>query len=105
MKPLGGYAVAASKVGGSEVVAADGPVNNIRCIVAGCPLPGGISESTRGGGPWFCRFHFNTDGSEREKITAHINERRSTGDDLILRGDSATVRDMKTRVKARPAAE
>lgn len=28
-----------------------------RCLANGCPLPGTVSDSTRGGGPWMCSAH------------------------------------------------
>ncbi len=40
-----------------------------RCHANGCPLPGAISESTKGGGPWFCRFHFGRQADLWPQIT------------------------------------
>lgn len=56
-----------------------------RCHAHGCPLSGAISESTRGGGPFFCRFHFGTDPKEWQAITETVRATlrdRESGDYL-----------------------
>lgn len=42
------------------------------CHAFGCPLAGGITESTKGGGPWFCRFHFGVHASMWPELSADI---------------------------------
>lgn len=44
------------------------------CYANGCPLPGAISESTKGGGPWFCRFHFGREPLTWPEITETVRE-------------------------------
>jgi hypothetical protein len=44
MPPLGGGSQPTS--GGDE-----------KCLARGCPLPGTVSDSTKGGGPWTCSAH------------------------------------------------
>lgn len=44
------------------------------CHVHGCPLPGAISESTKGGGPWFCHFHFGRQPDLWAGITETVRE-------------------------------
>lgn len=59
--------------------------NGHRCHAHGCPLSGAISESTRGGGPFFCRFHFGTDPKEWQAITETVRATlrdRESGDYL-----------------------
>lgn len=29
-----------------------------KCNMSGCPLTGTMSDNTRGGGPWWCRYHY-----------------------------------------------
>ena len=29
-----------------------------KCNMSGCPLTGSMSDNTRGGGPWWCQYHF-----------------------------------------------
>lgn len=48
--------------------------NGYRCHAHGCPLSGAISESTRGGGPFFCRFHFGTTPGEWPEITTKVRQ-------------------------------
>lgn len=45
-----------------------------RCFAAGCPLPGGISESRAGGGPWFCRFHYGEQAARWPGITLQVQD-------------------------------
>jgi len=33
------------------------PSGTERCLARGCPLPGTVSDSTKGGGPWTCSAH------------------------------------------------
>ncbi len=44
------------------------------CYANGCPLPGAISESTKGGGPWLCRFHFGHEPIRWPEITETVRE-------------------------------
>lgn len=48
-------------------------------MVYGCPLPGAISESTRGGGPWFCREHFGAKSEAWPDITVDLRRRERDG--------------------------
>ena len=59
------------------------------CHAYGCPLPGSISASTVGGGPWFCRFHFGARAAEWADITTSI---RNGTLDLEHKGDSPAVK-------------
>ncbi|MCD6674863.1 MAG: hypothetical protein LT106_18675 [Burkholderiaceae bacterium] len=47
-------------------------VDSGRCHAYGCPLPGAISDSTKGSGPWLCRFHFGRDRGEWQAITETV---------------------------------
>lgn len=73
--------------------------NNVRCIAFGCPLPGAISDSTRGGGPWLCRMHFGTSPSEFQEVTRKVRHRLANGLPLESEGPTQTVREMLERVK------
>lgn len=53
--------------------------NNAYCFANGCPLPGGISESTKGGGPWLCRFHFLTQPKVWPRITEWVKGELASG--------------------------
>lgn len=50
------------------------------CYANGCPLPGAISESTKGGGPWFCRHHFATAPSRWSEITTRLRRAAANGE-------------------------
>lgn len=43
-----------------------------RCHAYGCPLAGSISDSTVGGGPWFCRHHFGAAPALWAEITTSL---------------------------------
>lgn len=49
------------------------------CSAAGCPMPGAISESTKGTGPWFCRFHFGAEPNKWPAITSEVRELKRSG--------------------------
>jgi len=49
-------------------------VDDGRCFANGCPLSGAISELTKGGGPWFCRFHFGREPDLWPEITETVRE-------------------------------
>lgn len=56
-----------------------------RCHAHGCPLPGAISDSTKGGGPWFCRHHFGREPNQWQAITETVRvtlREREQGDYL-----------------------
>jgi len=50
------------------------PVDDGGCHAYGCPMRGSISESTKGGGPWFCRFHFGALPDKWPEITAAVRQ-------------------------------
>lgn len=43
--------------GALEGAAQPAPAGAERCIAHGCPLPGTVTDSTKGGGPWTCSPH------------------------------------------------
>lgn len=51
------------------------PDDDGMCHAYGCPLPGAISSSTVGGGPWFCRFHFGQLAHDWPRITEEVRHR------------------------------
>ena len=99
MKRLSDFSSGA--VGGAVSESSQPNTNNVMCAAYGCPLPGGISESTKGGGPWFCRFHFNNDRRQFDNITTDLRRKIKDGEPLTSADDSATVRGMKSRMKAK----
>lgn len=79
---------------------AQAPADDGRCFAAGCPLAGGISDSTKGSGPWFCRFHFGRQSAQWPEITQEIRSMRETGELYARPAPSQTVLDMRARLKA-----
>lgn len=77
MKPA--YSFVNSGQAPTESTSESGRPNNEMCIAHGCPLPGGISESTRGGGPWLCRFHFLAQPDGWQRITRWIRSELAEG--------------------------
>lgn len=67
------YHEAAQDVGGA---AGQEPAGG-GCHAYGCPLPGAISESTKGGGPWFCRHHFGAGAALWPDITTRLRREQS----------------------------
>lgn len=93
------YAEASEQVGGSS-----GQASQTQCMAYGCPLAGAISDSTKGGGPWFCRFHFGTAADDWQRITTEIRDRKREG---LLEADgepSPVVVAMRERVIRRGVA-
>ena len=79
----------------AESAVSSGPM----CAAYGCPLPGGISLSTKGGGPWHCRFHFGREPSEFDGITTDVRRMKRDGELEAPRGETRTVAEMKSRMK------
>ena len=48
--------------------------SGLGCSAYGCPLAGGVSENTRGGGPWFCFEHFQQPATRWAEITTAIRQ-------------------------------
>lgn len=53
------------------------------CHAYGCPLPGAISDSTVGGGPWLCRHHFGAAASQWADITTRLRREQAHQGDLV----------------------
>lgn len=64
---------------GETSAATDEPAQSPFCFAGGCSLPGAISESTKGGGPWFCRFHFGAEPNKWQGITDETRELKRSG--------------------------
>lgn len=99
------YHEAAQDVGGA---AGQEPAGG-GCHAYGCPLPGAISESTKGGGPWFCRHHFGTGGAAWAGITTRLREEQAHDGELVAAAPAvpAAVQRIRTEVaetRARRAA-
>lgn len=76
------------------------------CAAYGCPLPGSISESTTGGGPWLCRHHFGVASSRWTEITTRLR-RPMANDELIDAAPSVspTVQRIREENARRPRIE
>lgn len=75
--------------------------DNGMCVAYGCPLPGGISHSTLGGGPWYCRFHSDRKPSESDAITTEIRRKLRDGEPLDRPGPTPTVAAMREAMHKR----
>lgn len=75
------------------------PADDGRCFAAGCPLPGGITDSTKGGGPWFCRFHHGRQSAQWPEITQEIRSMRQTGELDARPAPSPLVAEFRARLK------
>lgn len=53
------------------------------CHAYGCPLPGAISASTVGGGPWFCRHHFGVGAALWPETTTRIRRELAHDGELV----------------------
>ncbi len=49
------------------------------CVAGGCSMPGALSDNTKGGGPWFCRYHFGAEPRHWPAITEEVREARREG--------------------------
>lgn len=78
---------------------AQAPADDGRCFAAGCPLAGGITDSTKGVGPWFCRHHFGRQSAQWPEITQEIRSMRETGELDTPAKSSQMVQDMRARLK------
>lgn len=77
------------------------PTESRYCAAAACPLPGAISESIKGGGPWLCRFHFGAPAVRWPEITDEAKQAKQAKRDGTLDAPpppTRTVADMLTRV-------
>lgn len=68
------------------------------CAAAGCSLPGAISESIKGGGPWLCRFHFGAPAVRWPEITDEAKQAKRDGTLDAPPPPTRTAADMLTRV-------
>lgn len=84
----------ATPVGGDDT-----QYRSAHCHAFGCPLPGGLSHSTLGGGPWFCRFHFGRERHEDDAITEEVRRMKASGELDAPRGDTLAVAEMRKRLK------
>ena len=71
------------------------------CWVAGCPMPGTISDSTLGAGPWECRWHkFRSPDLTADEVTLRLRNRLADGQPVDeVRGPSQAALDLRTRVR------
>lgn len=69
------------------------------CAAYGCPLPGGITDSTQGSDRWLCRFHFGKTVGEFDEVTKEARRMVRDGDLNAPRGDTPTVAWMRARLK------
>lgn len=79
------------------------------CHAYGCPLPGAISASTVGGGPWFCRHHFGVGGAAWAGITTRLRQEQAHDGELVAAAPSVPaavkrIRDEISETRARRAA-
>jgi len=65
------YAEASASVGGSA-----GQADSRQCHAYGCPLAGAISDSLKGGGPWFCRHHHGVPPERWAEITTSLRQQQ-----------------------------
>ena len=73
-----------------------------KCKMTGCPLVGTMSDNVRGGGPWWCSYHFNGhDGfglmpeeiTQLSKIASQYNSgRRNYGAGILETREEMHVR-------------
>ena len=70
-----------------------------RCPANGCPLAGSISDTTLGGGTWYCRFHFQQPSRLFDAITLQMRGQIARGEPLDDTAETMTVSEMKTRVR------
>lgn len=69
------------------------------CAAYGCPLPGGITDSTQGSDRWFCRFHFGREPREFDAITTDVRRMKRDGDLDRPPPETPTIKEMKSRLK------
>lgn len=78
-----------------------------RCAAYGCPMSGTISDSTKGGGTWYCRFHFQASPRAFDAISEDVRNRARSGDLFAAGEPTPSVASMRDRMKrglaARPA--
>lgn len=65
------YADASAAVGGNA-----GQADSRQCHAYGCPLAGAISDSLKGGGPWFCRHHHGVPPERWAEITTSLRQQQ-----------------------------
>lgn len=92
---------------GGAAPPSDEGASGYRCAAYGCPLAGSISASTRGGGPWYCRFHFAVGPSGWAEITTRLTRERASGE--LTQAPSAPaavqrIREQIAEVRARRAS-
>lgn len=87
--------------GGAVTTPNVAPGGNTRCAAYGCPLAGGITDSTKGGGVWYCRFHFQAGSGAFDEITKGLREKIRNGEPLDSTEPTATVKWMRERLKKR----
>lgn len=58
---------------------------NRGCHWRGCPMPGSLSDNTRGGGPFFCRWHFWTRADP--KVANQITYQMEHGEIILEKKD------------------
>lgn len=78
-------------------------VASARCAAYGCPLAGSITDSTKGGGVWYCRFHFAARGALNDEITEGLRRKIRAGEPLQSDEPTPTVLAMRAKVKPRAA--
>lgn len=69
------------------------------CAAYGCPLPGGITDSTQGSDRWLCRFHFGHEPSEFDAITTEVRRKKRDGELDAPGGETRTVAEMRLAMK------
>jgi len=79
----------------------------LACWVAGCPMPGTISDSTLGAGPWECRWHkFRSPDMTADEVTLRLRNRLADGRPIDeAPGPSQAALDLRTRVRRDTAPE